>query len=103
MRNTFVTPEIDAAANGLSEQATAMAERGVSAIREGSQRATKFAERGASAVRESSQRLLDRADQASTATVGYIRDEPMKAMLMAAAAGAAVGALVSLLSRPRDR
>jgi ElaB/YqjD/DUF883 family membrane-anchored ribosome-binding protein len=36
-------------------------------------------------------------------TALYIKDEPLKAMLIAAAAGAALMALVGLLARSRDR
>ena len=43
--------------------------------------------------------LRDQAVRASDKTVGYIKDEPMKAMLIAAAAGAALMALVALLGR----
>jgi ElaB/YqjD/DUF883 family membrane-anchored ribosome-binding protein len=61
------------------------------------------AQRSVAAVRNSSQQLLDRAQQASDSTVAYIKDEPVKSMLIAAAAGAALAALVSLLTRPHPR
>lgn len=61
------------------------------------------ARRGVDAVRDTSAQLRDQAVKASDATVGYIRDEPMKAMLIAAATGAALMALVSLMSRSRGR
>ena len=41
------------------------------------------------------------AHQVSDRTVTYIRDEPVKSMLIAAATGAALVALASLFSRPR--
>ena len=41
--------------------------------------------------------MRERALRASGATTGYIRDEPLKAVLIAAAAGAALLALVQLL------
>ena len=44
----------------------------------------------------------DRAAKVSDNTVGYIKDEPMKSMLIAAATGAALMALVSLVTRNRD-
>jgi hypothetical protein len=43
--------------------------------------------------------LRDKALRASDNTVGYIKDEPVKAMLIAAATGAALMALVSLITR----
>jgi ElaB/YqjD/DUF883 family membrane-anchored ribosome-binding protein len=42
------------------------------------------------------------ASQASDKTVAYIRDEPVKSMLIAAAAGAALVALAWLIGRPNS-
>jgi ElaB/YqjD/DUF883 family membrane-anchored ribosome-binding protein len=53
-------------------------------------------------MRESSTQIKERALRASDATVMYIKDEPVKSMLIAAAAGAALMALVTLLARDRD-
>jgi len=64
--------------NRATEQASALAQRGVDAVRE-------------------------RAMHASDSTVNYIKDEPVKAILIAAAVGAALMALVSLMGRSRDR
>jgi ElaB/YqjD/DUF883 family membrane-anchored ribosome-binding protein len=61
------------------------------------------AQRGVAAVRSGSQQMLDRAHQASDNTVTYIKGEPVKAMLIAAAAGATLMALVGLLTRTRER
>jgi ElaB/YqjD/DUF883 family membrane-anchored ribosome-binding protein len=47
--------------------------------------------------------MIDRAQMASDATVGYIKDEPVKSMLMAAAAGAVLMGLVGLLTRTRTQ
>lgn len=41
--------------------------------------------------------------QASDRGVGYVRDEPVRTLLMAAAAGAAVYAVMRLFSSRRDR
>ncbi|HKW83309.1 MAG TPA: hypothetical protein VJN68_06100 [Burkholderiaceae bacterium] len=59
------------------------------------------ARRGADVVRDTSTQLREKALQASDTTVGYIRNEPVKAMLIAAATGAALMALIGLLSRSR--
>lgn len=69
--------------NRASEQAGALAQRSVSALRDGAQG------------------LRDRATRATDTTVMYIKDEPLKAMLIAAATGAALMALVGMLSRSR--
>jgi ElaB/YqjD/DUF883 family membrane-anchored ribosome-binding protein len=67
------------------------------------EQATAFAQRGIDVVRDGSQQVRDKAQRASETTVRYIKDEPVKSVLIAAAAGAAIMALVSLLSRSRDR
>ena len=59
------------------------------------------ARRGVDAVRDTSAQLRERALLASDTTVGYIRNEPVKSMLIAAATGAALMALIGLLSRSR--
>lgn len=63
----------------------------------------ELAQRGVESVRITSQRLRDSAQRASDNTLGYIRAEPVKATLIAAAAGAALMALLALLSRSRGR
>ena len=62
-----------------------------------------LAQRGVDAVRGGSQQLRDSAQRASDTTVGYIKDEPVKAVLIAAATGAALMALIGLMTRSRDR
>lgn len=66
-------------------------------------RAGALAKRSADAVRESSRQARARARQASVSTATYVRDEPVKALLMAAATGAALLAVFNLLTRSRDR
>lgn len=67
------------------------------------QQAGALAQRGARALRDTSLGLRDSALRASDSTALYIKDEPLKAMLIAAATGAALMALVGLLTRSRDR
>lgn len=67
------------------------------------EQAGALAQRGVDSVRDASLRLRERAHRASDNTLDYIRAEPMKATLIAAAAGAALLALVALLSRSRER
>jgi ElaB/YqjD/DUF883 family membrane-anchored ribosome-binding protein len=66
-------------------------------------RAIALARRGADAVRGSSQQLHERALRASDSTVGYIKDEPVKSVLIAAVAGAMLCALASLLMQSQSR
>jgi ElaB/YqjD/DUF883 family membrane-anchored ribosome-binding protein len=60
------------------------------------------ARRSVEAMRDTSAQIRERALKASDSTVGYIKDEPLKAMLIAAAAGAALMALLGLIGRSRS-
>jgi ElaB/YqjD/DUF883 family membrane-anchored ribosome-binding protein len=53
-------------------------------------------------VRDGSHQLRVKAAQASDDTVNYIKHEPVKSMLIAAATGAALMALISLFTSRRD-
>jgi ElaB/YqjD/DUF883 family membrane-anchored ribosome-binding protein len=57
-----------------------------------------LARRGADRVREMTDGVREQALRAGDRTAGYVRDEPMKAVLMAAVAGAAVALLVRMLT-----
>lgn len=57
---------------------------------------------GADVVREKSAQLREKAMKAQESTVEYIKEEPVKAMLIATATGAALMALLSLISRSRN-
>jgi ElaB/YqjD/DUF883 family membrane-anchored ribosome-binding protein len=67
------------------------------------EQATEMAQRVVEAVRESSQQLQDKAARASDSTVKYIRNEPVKSLLIAAATGAVLMALANLMWRARNR
>lgn len=58
---------------------------------------------GVSAVVQGSHRLAATARRAGDETVSYVRHEPVKAMLIAAATGAALMALVTLVATRRHR
>jgi ElaB/YqjD/DUF883 family membrane-anchored ribosome-binding protein len=90
---------VDSAGNalqGLRQQATPVLERA-------SEQVSAMAHRGLDSVRETTHQLRLKAEHASDTTVGYIRQEPVKAVLIAAATGAALMALISLVARSRDR
>jgi ElaB/YqjD/DUF883 family membrane-anchored ribosome-binding protein len=59
--------------------------------------------RGLNALHDRSRHLRASARHASDSTVGYIRHDPVKSMLIAAATGAALMGLMSLMRGPRDR
>ena len=68
-----------------------------------SDEAAALAHRGAQAVRDGTHHLRDTAENASNRTIGYIKDEPVKSMLIAAATGAVLMALLSLVNSNRHR
>jgi len=80
-------------AHDLRQQVSPMIERA-------GEQASALAQRGIETVRERSLQLRDQAVRASDNTVGYIRDEPVKSVLIAAAAGAILVALLGLLRKP---
>lgn len=64
---------------------------------------SKAVDSGMERVRETSHQVRDSATRASEGTVNYIRHDPVKSVLIAAATGAALMALVSLLTRSSNR
>lgn len=93
----------NAAFDRLSDKVDSAREQAAPLINRLSSQAEAAARRGADAVKETSAQLRDKALKAQDSTVSYIKDEPMKAMLIAAATGAALMALVSLASRSSRR
>lgn len=63
--------------------------------------ASNLAHRGLDTVKDGALQLRDQAEHTGDLTVRYIQHEPVKAVLIAAATGAALMALVSLVSRSR--
>ena len=72
-------------------------------INRATEQASALAQRGMDAVRDTSQQVRERAVRVSDGTVGYIRDEPVKSVLIAAATGAVLMALVGLMGRSNSR
>jgi ElaB/YqjD/DUF883 family membrane-anchored ribosome-binding protein len=65
--------------------------------------AESLARRGIDAVRDGASQVRERATGFGDMTVRYVRDEPVKSLLIAAAAGAAVAALMSFMNSRRNR
>ena len=70
----------------------------------------RWAERASDAAHDSASWMRDRGDRvryqvgrASDRTVGYVREDPVRAVMMAAAAGALLYAVVRLMSSRDDR
>jgi len=59
------------------------------------------ARRSIAAARDTSAHVRERAQKASDITINYIQEEPLKAVLVAAATGAVLMALLGLMSRSR--
>ncbi|CAN5708360.1 hypothetical protein BH11PSE8_BH11PSE8_03780 [soil metagenome] len=89
--------------NRLSDKVDDVRSQAAPVIDRISTQAKEAARKSADALRDTTQQLRDKALNVSDQTVGYIKDEPVKAMLIAAATGAALMALVGLLGRSRDR
>jgi len=90
---------IDSAVDGL---ASAYGEAQPLLARIGKQ-ARGYAHDGVDAARQAAADLRDRSSRAVDSTRGYVRDEPVKSLLIAAAVGAAVIALVEVVRVRRNR
>lgn len=86
---------LSSAMHDLRRQATPVLDRA-------GEQVSSFARHGVDSVRETSHQLRLKAERASDNTVSYIRHEPVKSVLIAAATGAALMALVSLVARSRS-
>lgn len=84
------------ATHGLSDGAVPLLKRAT-------EQASALAHQGMDSLHETSRHLRERAHVASDTTVSYIKDKPYTAVLIAAAGGAALMAIASLLTRPRYR
>jgi ElaB/YqjD/DUF883 family membrane-anchored ribosome-binding protein len=60
-------------------------------------------DQGVERAQEVGHQLRESAQRASAGTASAIRHDPMKSVLIAAATGAALMALISLLTRPHSR
>ncbi len=92
----------DGALDSLSAKVDDLHDQAAPLLSRVSSQAEAAARRGIDAVRDTSQQLRDKALRASDSAVGYVKDEPIKAMLIAAATGALLMGIVALMSRSRD-
>jgi len=72
-------------------------------LRQVGERARAYASDSIDAARNAALDLRDRSQRAVDSTRGYVRDEPVKSLLIAAAVGAAVIALVEAVRLRRNR
>lgn len=92
----------DDAFDSLSNKVEDLRSQAAPLISRVSAQAQAAAKRGMEAVQDTSQQLRDKAARASDSTVAYVKDEPVKAMLIAAATGALLMGLISLMGRSRN-
>ena len=81
---------------GLRQEAAPLLDRA-------NEQAHALAQRGMDAVRDGTHQVRERALRASDATTAYIQHDPLKSVLIAAAAGAALMALIGLMTRSHGR
>jgi ElaB/YqjD/DUF883 family membrane-anchored ribosome-binding protein len=93
-----VNGAVDGAANSLQD----LRNQTVPMLERAGDQASAMAHRGIDSLRETSHQLRLKAEHASESAVGYIKEEPVKAMLIAAATGAALMALISLFTAHRN-
>ncbi len=90
------------ALDSLSETVQDMRRQAAPLLERTTEQVSTLAQNSLDSVRDTSRQLYRKAQNASDSTVSYIKDEPVKALLIAAATGAALMALISLVSRARD-
>ena len=93
---------VDNALDSLSNKVEDIRSQATPLIDRVSAQATAAAKRGVDALRDTSQQLRDKAVRASDSTVAYVRNEPVKAVLIAAATGALLMGIASLMRRTRQ-
>jgi ElaB/YqjD/DUF883 family membrane-anchored ribosome-binding protein len=97
--NVNATQAIDQAADlagALADGAAHNAEQMMASAKRMANDTAESVQSGLNSVRDSAKQMSER-------TADFIRDEPMKALMMAAAAGAVTALLVTWLNRPADR
>jgi ElaB/YqjD/DUF883 family membrane-anchored ribosome-binding protein len=89
--------------NKSLEQTQNLVDQAAPLLNRATEQASALAQRGVDSVLDASHQLRDKALRASDGTLNYVKDEPFKAILIAAAIGAALMALISVASRSGDR
>lgn len=90
------------ALDGMAGTVSDLRAEAVPMIRAATDKVSALTQRGVDTVRQGSQQLVDSAHEASARTRDYVQHEPVKALLMAAATGAALMALLSMVQRSRS-
>jgi ElaB/YqjD/DUF883 family membrane-anchored ribosome-binding protein len=98
--DTPFSQKISDGATSMLDATTQAADKALNSL---NHEAQNLAQRGNRLLHDSSAQVRKQAEQARDATRGYIQHDPLKAVLIAAAAGAVLVLLGSVLTRsPRD-
>jgi ElaB/YqjD/DUF883 family membrane-anchored ribosome-binding protein len=89
------------ALDGLSHTIDTARQQVVPMIHNVENKTAALVQHGVDSVKNTSRQIRDGANNASDRTVAYIREEPVKSVLIAAATGAAVVALARVISQSR--
>lgn len=85
--------------NSLSDTSNSIAAQASAAL----DKASDLTHRGAEAVREGAIQVREKAHNLGEQAVGYIQEKPVQSVLIAAATGATLMALLSLIARGARR
>lgn len=89
----------DQAINGLAERAEAMRQTAVPMLQRASAEISTLGRDSLAALESKARQIRDSARHAGDTTTTYIRDQPVKSVLMAAAGGAFLVGLINLFRR----
>lgn len=88
--------------DGLSNRVDSVQEVAAPAVQHAVERTQQVSHQAMDLVRNGAQQLRDQAQHARDASVVYVRQEPIKSVVIAAAVGAGLMAIASLLMRSRQ-
>lgn len=89
----------DHALSGLDDKVQHLRDQASPRYDDATQQVSAMAERGAQSLRDTTRLLREKASFVTDGTRQYVRDEPVKSLLIAAATGALLMGLASLLAR----
>jgi ElaB/YqjD/DUF883 family membrane-anchored ribosome-binding protein len=87
----------------LSQTADRMRDKTVPVIDRLAERAEDLARRSIGSIRDGSKQIAERAQTATNNTIEYIRDEPVKSVILSAVLGAGLMAIFAMLTRSGRR
>jgi ElaB/YqjD/DUF883 family membrane-anchored ribosome-binding protein len=90
------------AVDSLHDSVTGVSNATPAALTRAASRVEDMADRAVARARQTSTQVRAQAHRAGDATVGYIKEEPVKSVLIAAAAGATAATLLSWMRNSRE-